>query len=71
MVVGRAVEKEIAVADWQEQQEAERERWETSMEALARAQELGLEEMYLKHLAGECGVKLVQLKKEKEYAAHE
>jgi hypothetical protein len=57
-------------ADWQEQQEAERERWETSMEALARAQELGLEEMYLKHLAAECGVKVAQLRKE-SHAAHE
>lgn len=49
-------------ADWQEQEQADRERWETSMEALARAQELGLEEMYLKHLASECGVKVAQLK---------
>ncbi len=48
-------------ADWQEQQESERERWETSMEALARAQELGLEEMYLKHFARECGVQFVQI----------
>ncbi len=46
-------------ADWQEQQEQERERWELSMDALARAQELGLEERYLKHLAFECGVKFV------------
>jgi hypothetical protein len=56
-------------ADWQEQQEAERERWELCMDALARAQELGLEECYLKHLAAECGVKFAQ--KEKEHAAHE
>jgi hypothetical protein len=61
MVLGRAVEEEMNDrADWQEQQESERERWDTTMEALARAQELGLEEMYLKHLAAECGVKLAQ-----------
>lgn len=58
------------MSDWQQQQELERERWETSMEALARAQELGLEEVYLRHLAGECGVKFVQIGKE-IYAAHE
>ena len=57
-------------ADWREQEEAERERWETTMDALARAQELGLEEMYLKHLAAECGVKFAQIGKE-EHAAHE
>jgi hypothetical protein len=53
---------------WREQEESERERWELSMDALARAQELGLEEIYLKHLAFECGVKFVQLRKEKEHA---
>jgi len=51
-------------ADWQEQQESERERWEMTMEALARAQELGLEEMYLKRLAAECGVSNYQTRKE-------
>ncbi len=56
--------------DWREQQELEKERWETSMEALARCQELGLEEMYLKHLAYECGVRFSQIRKE-EHAAHE
>lgn len=57
-------------ADWVQQQELERERWETTMEALARAQELGLEEMYLKHLASECGVSNYQTRKE-SHAAHE
>lgn len=56
-------------ADWREQEE-QAERWDASMEALARAQELGLEEEYLKHLAFECGVKFVQIRKEK-HAAHE
>ncbi|HZR03657.1 MAG TPA: hypothetical protein VFA81_10850 [Burkholderiales bacterium] len=57
-------------ADWQEQREQERERWELSMEALARAQELGLEEMYLKHFARECGVSNYQTRKV-SHAAHE
>jgi hypothetical protein len=69
MVLGRAVEEEMNDrADWQEQQESERERWDTTMEALARAQELGLEEMYLKHLAAECGVSNYQ---RRSHAAHE
>lgn len=53
-------------ADWQEQQESERERWETTMDALARAQELGLEDVYLMHLARECGVSNYQRKEKHE-----
>lgn len=43
-------------ADFRQQEELERERWETTMEALSRAQELGLDDMYLRHLASECGI---------------
>lgn len=48
-------------ADFREQQELERERWELSMEALEWAEKHGMSERLLKHLAFECGVKFVQI----------
>ena len=52
--------------DSRQQRELHQERWELSMEALEWAQEHGMSERLLKHLAYECNVRFNQIGKGKK-----
>ena len=56
--------------DWQQQQEAERERYEMTVEALNRCAQAGAKPADLKLLAGECGLINYTPPKEASNAAH-